>query len=103
MKLSSKAQIDVIHRKVKYKKLSKKKIKLHSIRRHLIIPLKIVYAQPILCSVHAGDTMNWLRVFELHRSDLYGVAEHLLLRVLDCAIPVVAIYRQVPPLTQDQT
>ena len=36
------------------------------------------------------------------RSDLHGVAEHLLLRVLDCAIPVVEIYRQVPPLSQDE-
>ena len=37
------------------------------------------------------------------RSDLHGVAEHLLLRVLDCAIPVVEIYRQVPPLSQDES
>jgi Uma2 family endonuclease len=37
------------------------------------------------------------------RSDFHGVAEHLLLRVLDCAIPVVEIYRQVPPLSQDET
>ena len=37
------------------------------------------------------------------RSDLYGVAEQLVLRVLDCAIPVVEIYRQVPPLSQDES
>jgi Uma2 family endonuclease len=37
------------------------------------------------------------------RSDLYGVAEHLVLRVLDWAIPVMEIYRQVPPLSQDET
>jgi Uma2 family endonuclease len=37
------------------------------------------------------------------RSDLPGVAEQLLLRVLDCAIPVGEIYRQVPPLSQDET
>ena len=30
------------------------------------------------------------------RSDLQGVADHLLLRALDCAIPVAEIYRQVP-------
>jgi Uma2 family endonuclease len=36
------------------------------------------------------------------RSDLYGVAEQLVLRVLDCAIPVVEIYRQVPSLSQDE-
>jgi len=29
------------------------------------------------------------------RSDLHGVAEHLLLHTLDCAIPVVEMYRQV--------
>jgi Uma2 family endonuclease len=43
------------------------------------------------------ESGQWLR------TDLCGVAEHLLLRVLDCAIPVVEIYRQVPPLSQDQT
>src|SRR5712691_3398245 len=37
------------------------------------------------------------------RSDFHGVAEHLLLSALDCAIPVVEIYRQVPPLSQDET
>lgn len=37
------------------------------------------------------------------RSDLHGVAEHLFLRGLDCAIPVGEIYRQVPPLGQDET
>src|SRR5215813_12335446 len=37
------------------------------------------------------------------RSDLYGVAEQLVLRVLDCAIPIAEIYRQVPPLSQDET
>jgi len=30
------------------------------------------------------------------RSDLLDVAEHLLLRALECAIPVAEIYRQVP-------
>jgi Uma2 family endonuclease len=37
------------------------------------------------------------------RSDLHGMAEQLVLRALDCAIPVVEIYRQVPPLGQDET
>jgi Uma2 family endonuclease len=37
------------------------------------------------------------------RSDLHGVAEHLLLRALDCTIPVTDIYRQVPPLSQDES
>jgi Uma2 family endonuclease len=36
------------------------------------------------------------------RSDFHGMVEHLFLRVLDCAIPVVEIYRQVPPLSQDE-
>jgi Uma2 family endonuclease len=36
------------------------------------------------------------------RSDMHGVAEHLLLRELDCAIPLVEIYRQVPPLAHDE-
>src|SRR5215510_13891372 len=34
------------------------------------------------------------------RSDFHGVAEYLFLRALDCAIPVVEIYRQVLPLSQ---
>jgi Uma2 family endonuclease len=37
------------------------------------------------------------------RSDLHGMAEQLVLRALDCAIPVVEMYRQVPPLGQDET
>ncbi len=37
------------------------------------------------------------------RSDFHGVAEHLLLRVLDCAIPMTDIYRQVPPLPQNES
>src|SRR5262249_47526902 len=37
------------------------------------------------------------------RSDFHGMAEHLLLSTLDCAIPAVEIYRQVLPLSQDQT
>jgi Uma2 family endonuclease len=37
------------------------------------------------------------------RSDLHGMTEQLFLRALDCAIPVVEIYRQVPPLSQDET
>ena len=36
------------------------------------------------------------------RSDFYGVAEHLFLRALDCAIPMTDIYRQVLPLPQDE-
>jgi len=43
------------------------------------------------------DGGQWLR------SDLHGVAEHLLLRVLDCAIPMTDIYRQVPPPLQDES
>jgi len=43
------------------------------------------------------ESGQWLR------TDLYGVAEHLVLRILDCAIPVVEIYRQVPPLSQDES
>ena len=37
------------------------------------------------------------------RSDLYGVAEPLVLRTLECAIPVAEIYRQVPLLLPDET
>src|SRR5262245_58896298 len=37
------------------------------------------------------------------RSDLYGVAEQLVLPVLDCSIPVVEIYRHIPPLSQDES
>lgn len=36
------------------------------------------------------------------RSDLHGIGEHLLLRALDCAIPIAEIYRQVPLLLQDE-
>jgi Uma2 family endonuclease len=37
------------------------------------------------------------------RSDLHGMAEHLFLPALDCTIPVTDIYRQVPPLSQDES
>jgi Uma2 family endonuclease len=37
------------------------------------------------------------------RSDFHGVAEHLFLHALDCAIPVTDIYRQVPPLLQNES
>jgi Uma2 family endonuclease len=36
------------------------------------------------------------------RSDLHGMVKHLFLRTLDCAIPVVEMYRQVPPLSYDE-
>ena len=36
------------------------------------------------------------------RSDLHGMVEHLFLRTLACAIPVVEMYRQVPPLSHDE-
>jgi len=37
------------------------------------------------------------------RSDFHGVAEHLFLHALDCAIPMTDIYRQVPPLPQNES
>ena len=43
-------------------------------------------------SLHAKEHKPWL-----------PLPEHLFLRALDCAIPVVEIYRQVPPLGQDET
>jgi hypothetical protein len=48
-------------------------------------------------SLHAKERKSWLP------PDLYGMAEYMFLHALECTIPVVEMYRQVPPPGQDET
>ena len=55
----------------------------------------IAQDRPYITHYVRQNSGEWLR------SDLYGVAVPLVLRTLDCAIPVVEMYRQVPLRLQD--
>jgi len=57
----------------------------------------IAQDRPYITHYVRQNSGEWLR------SDLYGVAVPLVLRTLDCAIPVAEMYRQVPLCLQDES